>query len=95
MLKLIKEQLQRIINDIDAGNSSLNEKDEKFLLECLIKIGEPRISKYEAREYINCSMATFDRLVTSKKLPKGKKHIGFKEKFWKKSDIDKYLNKNE
>ena len=88
---LIKDQLQRILDNLNNGNSSINEEDEEELLNCLIKIGEPMMSKYKAMKYINCSTATFDRLVASGKLPKGKRQAGFKEKFWLKSDIDKYL----
>lgn len=90
---LIKAQLQRILNDLDSGNSNINEQDSEELLECLVRIGEPVISKYRAMKYINCSPATFDRLVRVGKLPKGIRQAGFKEKFWKKSDIDKYLKR--
>ena len=91
--ELIKNQMQRILDDLNSGNSNINEDDEKELLDCLIRIGEPMISKYKAIKYINCSPATFDRLVASGKLPEGSREAGFKEKFWKKSDIKEYIKR--
>lgn len=64
------------------------------LVELLSRIGEERISKYEAMEYINCSKATFERLVLSGKIPQGRKQAGFKEKFWYKSEILQYIKRN-
>lgn len=66
MMQLIKKLLLKIINDIDAGNSNLNEK----------------LSKYQACKYLNVSRATFDNYVRDKKIPKGRKQQGFKELFW-------------
>lgn len=57
------------------------------LAELLIRIGEEKLSKYQACKLVNCSRATFDNLVRDGKIPKGKKQIGFKELYWNKSEI--------
>ena len=38
MLKEIKKQLLRIIDDIDCGNSDVTEEEELEILECLQKL---------------------------------------------------------
>lgn len=92
IIKEIRNQLERIINDIDSGNSNMSDDESKELLDYLIRIGEPKLSKYQARKYINCgSIDTFNKMVAKGILPKGQHQIGFKELFWKKSDLDKYI----
>lgn len=93
MLKLIREQLLRIVDDIDAGNSDLTEEEEievaKFLKRFTTK--DKPMSKYEAYTYLRISRAKFDNLVREGKLPQGKKQQGFKELSWTKKEIDKYI----
>ena len=93
MLKEIKKQLLRIIDDIDCGNSDVTEEEELEILECLQKLTrkDTPISKYQAYTYLNISRATFDNLVSEGKLPKGKKVAGFKELMWYKRDLNSYL----
>lgn len=89
MLQTIKKYLQRIIDDIDAGNSNADEEEmmriAKTLRECLRK--DVPMSKYQAYTYLNISRATFDNLVREGKLPRGKKVPGFKELMWQKKDL--------
>ena len=95
MLKVIKNLLQNVIEDIDAGNSNISENDAVEIIKTLSEYTrkDKGISKYAACEYLNISRATFDRYVSEGKLPKGKHEIGFKEKFWLKKDLDEYINK--
>lgn len=95
MLKVIKEQLQKIINDIDSGNSNIEKEDMESLTATLVRIHEQKLSKYQAMEYLNCKDSKFDKLVRLGKLPQGRKQIGFKELFWYKSDIDKYIKESK
>lgn len=94
MLKIIRNLLDKIVTDIDAGNSNITEDEGKQIVDLLSSINEPRLSKYQACEYLNVSRATFDNLVRKGKLPHGSRQIGFKEKFWKKSEILKYITKS-
>ncbi len=73
---------------------SISLQEGKELIDLLSQIGEEKISKYQACKLVNCSRATFDNLVKAKKLPKGRKQAGFKELFWLKSEIEKFLQKN-
>jgi excisionase family DNA binding protein len=50
-----------------------------------------KLSKYQACKYLNISRATFDNYVREGKIPKGRKQQGFKELFFYKKDLDKYL----
>lgn len=95
MLNVIRNLLQKILNDIDAGNSNITEDEEKQIIDVLTSITEPRLSKYQAMQYLNVSRATFDNLVREGKLPQGTRQAGFKEKFWKKSEILQYITKDK
>lgn len=97
MIRVVRSLLQKLIDDIDTGNTNINEEDA---LEIIDKLKELRkkdvpMSKYQAYTYLNISRATFDNLVKSGKLPEGKHVAGFKELFWFKKDIDRYINKNK
>lgn len=91
MLNVIRNLLSNILDNIDSGNSNITEEEGKQIIDLLSNITEPRLSKYQACQYLNISRAKFDNLVREGKLPEGKRQIGFKEKFWKKSDIMKYI----
>lgn len=96
MLKVIRSLLQKVVDDIDAGNSNISETDAievaKVLSEYTRK--DKGISKYAACEYLNISRATFDNYVREGKIPRGKHEIGFKELRWFKKDLDKFIEKS-
>ena len=79
-----------MISEIDAGNSNITEEEGKQIITMLSEIADNRMSKYQACEYLNISRATFDNLVRDGFLPEGKKQAGFKEKYWRRTDILKY-----
>lgn len=93
MIHVIKELLLKVIDDIDADNSNISEEDGLEIVKVLKRYTrkDKPMSKYEAYTYLNISRATFDNLVKDGKLPKGKKQTGFKELFWYKKDLDKYI----
>ena len=80
-----------MMDDIDAGNTNLEEKDAikiaKFLRASL-RTDMP-MSKYQAFTYLNISRAKFDNLVREGKIPKGRKIPGWKELGWYKKDLNK------
>lgn len=90
-MKNLKPYLQKMIDDIDAGNSNLDENETikiaKFLREAT-RTDTP-MSKYQAYTYLNISRATFDNLVREGKIPRGRKIPGFKELMWEKKDLRK------
>ena len=92
MLKLLRNQLLQILEDVDAGNSNLTEEEEIEVAKLLKKFTtkDKPMSKYEAYTYLGISRAKFDNLVKEGKLPQGKKQQGFKELSWTKKELDKY-----
>lgn len=95
MLNLIKKILLKIVEDIDAGNSNISEKEALELTKVLQSYTDKtsKLSKYQACQYLNMSRASFDNYVREGKIPQGKKEAGFKEKFWIKKDLDSIKNK--
>lgn len=96
MMRLIKELLLKIVNDIDTGNSNLSTEEREEVIEYLSEITNKneKLSKYQACKYLKVSRATFDNYVRANKIPKGRKQIGFKELFWYKKDLDKFIENN-
>ena len=89
MLQVIREQLVRIINDIDAGNSNADEEElmqiAKFLNKSMRK--DRPMNKYQAYTYLNISRAKFDNMVREGLIPRGKKVAGSRELRWCKKDL--------
>ena len=97
MIQIIRNLLQTCIDRIDAGNSNITAEEEIQILEMLKKYTnkDKMLSKYQACEYLNMSRATFDKYVKDGKLPKGKKESGFKELFWKESELRQFLHSSK
>lgn len=93
MLKVIRNLLVKIVNDIDAGNSNITEKEAMELTKVLQSYTDKtvKMSKYEACKYLNVSRATFDNYVRAGRLPRGKHEAGFKELSWDKKTLDAFI----
>lgn len=93
MLGIIRQQLQRIIDDIDCGNTNISEDEMLKVTEVLnsVTYRPKRLSKYRACQYLNVSRATFDNYVKNGLLPRGKKEAGFKELSWEKKELDEFI----
>lgn len=96
MLKIIKELLLKIVDNIDSGNSNLSEEEALHAINYLKELTDKqkRLSKYEACRYLNVSRATFDNYVREGKLSRGKHQAGFKELSWSQKDLDKFIKDN-
>lgn len=97
-MKIIRDLLVKIVEDIDAGNSNSTECEQKEIIELISYFTnkQEKLSKYQSIKYINdcgvkMSRATFDNYVKDGKLPSGRHQSGFKEIFWIKSDFDDYI----
>ena len=92
LLKVIKEELLKIVDNIDTGNSNISEEECNSIISTLKAFTEKDIpmSKYQAFNYLHISRATFDNLVRESKIPQGKKQQGFNELQWFKKDLDTY-----
>lgn len=95
MLKIIKELLLKVVDNIDSGNSNISEDEGIEIIGMIKELTDKtqRLSKYKACEYLNVSRATFDNYVREGKLPKGKKVAGFNELSWTKKELDEYKKK--
>lgn len=95
MLKVIRELLLKIVDNIDSGNSNISEDEAIQTIKYLRNFTdrEQILSKYQAYEYLNVSRATFDNYVRDGLLSKGQKQAGFKELSWVKKDLDFFIKK--
>lgn len=87
----------QIINNIDSGNSNISEEDCEQIIDDLAHLSNTneKLSKYQACKYLGISRSSFDNYVKDGLLPKGRKQQGFKELFFYKKDLNKFLkNKN-
>lgn len=94
MLKIIRNILQKFVDDIDSGNCNLNAEQQSSIIKVLsnVNLGQDNeMSKTQAADYLGVSRATFDNYVHDGRLPKGIKIEGFKELRWYKSDLDIFL----
>lgn len=94
-LKIIDSLLLELHERIQSGRCLTNNQQNLAMIKFLHEIAnkdEP-ISKAQACSYIRVSRATFDRLTSCGKLPKGKKITGFTELVWYKRDLDEYLDR--
>ena len=93
MLKIIREILSKIVNDIDAGNSNITDNDALELTKILKSYTDKtqKMSKYQACRHLNVSRATFDNYVREGLLPRGTREAGFKELFWTQKDLDDFI----
>lgn len=92
MLKVIKDLLLKIVDNIDSGNSNITEKEALEITKVLQSYTDKtvKMSKYQACQYLNISRATFDNYVREGRLPRGKKEAGFKELFYTQKDLDAF-----
>lgn len=97
MLKVIRNLLIKIVDNIDSGNSNITSEEAIEIAKVLASYTdkEIRLSKYQSCRYLNMSRATFDNYVRYGKLPKGEKQQGFKELSWKKKDLDEFIHKRK
>ena len=91
----LRNILASVVDAFDKDNTTLTEDEMAFLLDAVRTVTDNKISKYQACQLLNISRATFDNLVANGELPKGKKQAGFKELFWLKTDILKYITKRK
>lgn len=95
MIKIVRNLLQQILNDIDTGNSNIPEQEQEEILLLYQKLNQKELSKVESAKYIGVSRATFDNYIAKGWIPKGHKRQGFKELSWSKSDLNNFIKNNK
>lgn len=97
MRESIRNGLCCLINEIDNGNSEVDDESERHIMKyirCFLRSDMPMSKQYACME-LNISRATFDRLVREGRIPSGRKLIGFKEKIWYKRDLLQVINNTD
>lgn len=83
--KLVVKYLREVAEKIDSGTSEITESQA---IDVLRVIAHEAMSKEQACIYLNLSRSRFDDLVRERKIPRGQKRTGFKEKVWWKDELD-------
>lgn len=94
MLKIIRNILQKYIDDIDADSCNLDFEQQCNIIRLLSNVDSGQsneMNKTSAADYLGVSRATFDNYVRDGFIPKGKQVGHFKELRWYKSDLDLFL----
>jgi predicted DNA-binding transcriptional regulator AlpA len=82
---LVVKYMRDVADKIEVGTSEISESQA---IDILRIVAHEAMSKEQACSYLNLSRARFDDLVREKKLPKGKKRVGFKELVFYKDELD-------
>ena len=90
LVQMITKILRETADKLDAGNSEISETEAMDIAEALC---HHVMSKDTACRYLNMSRSRFDDLIRMKKLPKGRKRIGFKELVWFQDELDNCVKK--
>ena len=90
IIKMLSKLLRDTADKIDAGNCEI---DEQQAMDIMATISHEPLSKDQACSYLNMSRSRFDDLIRMKKLPKGRKRIGFKELVWFQDELDNCVKK--
>lgn len=85
--KLAAKYLREVADKIDGGTCELSEAEAMDILKV---ISHKPMSKEQACSFLNLSRSRFDDLVRAKKLPRGKKRVGFKELYWYEDELNLY-----
>ncbi len=90
LVQMITRLLRETADKLDAGNSEISETEAMDIAKALC---HHVMSKDTACKYLNLSRSRFDDLIRMKKLPKGRKRIGFKELVWFQDELDDCIKK--
>ena len=96
MLKVIKDLLLKIIDNIDTGNSNLTE-DQAIEVIKVIKNYTDTTQYYnrtQAAKYLHCSIQSFDLYRKEGKIPEGVKQAGGVRQ-WTKRQLDDVINSSK
>lgn len=93
LMKMIRELLKQFVDEIDAGNSNMTEKEQEKLIDVLRQIHSNELSASESYNYLGISKSTFYNYINKGILPQGVKKPG-KGVVWNKVDLENFLKQN-
>ena len=83
--KAVVKVMTEAANHINSGNCELSDEEGMELLKV---ISHRPMSKEQACLHLNLSRSRFDDLVRERKIPKGRKRLGFKELCWYEDELN-------
>lgn len=81
VIKYLEDAIKKIKNDS-------SELDDDQMLKFAQTLAHVPMSKEQACVHLNLSRSRFDDLVRERKIPRGKKRVGFKELVWYMDELD-------
>ena len=82
---LVVKYMREVADKIEVGTSEITESEA---IDILRIVAHEAMSKEQACSYLNLSRSRFDELIRERKLPKGKKRVGYKELVFYKDELD-------
>jgi len=93
-LKILRDIMACIVEDIDAGNSTEDEAEIDAAIDMLSTLNHG-IKRYSKRwlcdNVLRCSESTFNNYLALGIIPKGQPAVGFKELSWSIKDMDEAI----
>lgn len=83
--KLVVKYLKEVAEKIENDDCELSDTEAMDIVKV---IAHRPMSKEQACNYLNLSRSRFDDLVRERKIPRGKKRVGFKELYWYQDELD-------
>lgn len=87
---LIARYLKELADKLEVNTSEISESEA---IDILRVIAHEAMSKEQACNYLNLSKSRFDDLIRERKLPKGRKRVGFKELVFYRDELDAAIYK--
>ena len=83
--KLVIKYLKEAIERIESDDCELSDTEAMDIVKV---IAHRPMSKEQACNYLNLSRSRFDDYVRARKIPRGRKRVGFKELYWWQDELD-------
>lgn len=96
-MKVIRNMLKSLLDNIDAGNSNMTEEEMEETIEFIKDISnrDKYYSREEAAKYLHMSIQNFDLLRKKGEIPEGIKRAGITNLLWNKKVLDKYIEEHK
>ena len=91
LTKLVIRYLKEVTSKIEQDSCELTDEE---CMDILKVIAHQPLSKEQACLFLNISRSQFDLLIRQKKLPKGRKVVGYNELRWYKDELELYKYKS-
>lgn len=92
-MKVIRNMVKSLLDDIDAGNSNMTEDEMEETIELIKNISnkDRYYSREESAKYLHMSVQNFDLLRKKGEIPEGIKRSGITNLLWSEKVLDNYI----